>query len=111
MKNTPKNPEVAGKKPEGTAAKDAATATQEARRPVQTFRDGDVSCSVWTREHLVQGKPKTFYSCTFERSYKGKDGAYRYTKSFDPEALGALVSVAQKAAEYLHGRMNEQDAR
>ena len=99
MANAKKNTEVSGTKPEGTAAKDAAPA--EKRRPLKTFREDDVSCSVWSREHVVQGKPKLFYSCTFERSYKDRDGAWRYTKTIDAESLGKLVTVCKQAAEFI----------
>src|SRR5689334_300709 len=106
-----KNKDVAGTKPAETPAAEAATASQNAKpKPTQTFRVEDVSCSIWAREYTVQGKLRTFYSCTFERSYKARDGGYRYTKSFDLDSLGKLVAVAQKAAEYLHGLIGAQDA-
>jgi len=40
-------------------------------------------------------------SVSFTRSYKDAAGRYQYTKSFDAEDLGKVVSVAQQATEYL----------
>lgn len=99
-----KNKDVAGAdSPAGNpAAQDAASASTDAKRkPIQTVRIGDVSASIWARDHQVRGAMRTFYSVTLERSFRDRDGAYRYTKSFDPDSLGTLVGVIQKADEYL----------
>ncbi len=103
-----KNKDVAGaERPAGQPA--GAGASPEAKRkPIETFRVEDVSASVWSREFVVQGQPKTFYSVSFERSYKDANGQYRYTKSFDQDSLGKVVTVAQRAAEFIHGL--QQDA-
>ncbi len=91
--------------------KDVSSATEAApapakRLPIKTIRDGDVSASVWSREHQTKDGTITFYSVSFERSYKDRDGAYRYTKSFDPDCLAQLCTVAQEASEYLHNLTN-----
>ena len=91
-----------GTTPEGTAATEAAPATQGAkRRPVQSFREGDVSASIWARRSEYQGKPVTFHSLSVERAYRDRDGSYRYTKNFDANDLGALLTVIQRSAEYI----------
>ena len=56
---------------------------KKCRRPIQSIRIGDVSASVWSREFAVQGQMRTFRSVTFERSYKDRDGSWKYTKTFD----------------------------
>lgn len=105
-----KNRDVSGTRPEEPAATNAATAPQDAqRKPIQTVRIGDVSASIWSRDHQVRGELRTFYSVTLERSFRDRDGAYRYTKSFDPDSLGSLVAVIQKADEYLQ-RLREPAA-
>ncbi len=92
----------AGTTPAETAPRDAAPATPEAkRRPIQSFHEGDVSASIWSREAQHQGKPLTFYSVSVERSYRDRDGAYRYTRNFDADDLGALLTVIQRSAEYV----------
>jgi hypothetical protein len=101
------------KKKGSSAATDAAppaskASTQAAsqdvkRRPVQTLRVDDCSASIWAREFTVQGKPKTFFSVTIERSYKDRDGAWKYTKSFDADSLGKVVALCQQAADAIAG--------
>ena len=82
------------------APKEAAAAPQEAKRgPVKQFREGDVSASVFARER----NGTTFHSVSFTRSYKDRDGQWKYTKNFDVDDLGKLVTVAQRSAEYVHG--------
>ncbi len=99
-----------GTKPEDNAAKDAAPASQDAKRkPVAVIRVDDCSASIWSRQHPVQGKLKTFYSVTLERSYKDRDGAWKYTKSFDYDSLGKLVSLSQQAQETI-SKLMQQDA-
>ncbi len=90
----------------------AEAAKPEARRqPAKVIRVEDVSASIWTRQHLIRGEPTTFYSVTPERSYKDRDGARCYTKSYDPDSLGALVAVIQQADAWIRERQAEPDAR
>lgn len=91
-----KQKELSDTTSEGTAATDAAPAT---RKPVKTLRVEDCSASIWEREFSVKGKPTKFISVSFERSYKDRDGAWKYTKSFDPESLGKVVTLCQQASE------------
>lgn len=91
-------------------AKAEASVTHEATRaPIKMIRVEDCSASIWQREHAVQGKPVTFYSVTLERSYKDRDGAWKYTKSFDPDTLGRIVTLCQQASEYIRD-LQQQDA-
>jgi hypothetical protein len=92
--------EESGTKPEVTpAAKDAASGMKKA--PIKTLRVEDCSASIWARDFMVQGQMRTFISVTFERSYKDRDGAWKYTKSFDMDSLGKLVSLCQQASEVI----------
>ena len=43
-----------------------------------------------------------FYSITFERSYRDNTGQYRYTRSFNPDDLGALMARVFGLGEH-HG--------
>jgi len=100
-----KNKDVAGKTPAET------TPSPEAKRkPAAVLRADDCSASIWTRKVVVQGQPKTFYSLTLERSYKDRDGAWKYTKSFDLDSLGKVVSLCQQAQETIHGLMQKESA-
>lgn len=101
----------ASKSKKAPAAKDAAPAPQDVkRRPIHTFREGDVSASIWTRtvEHHA-GAPVTFCSASFERSYRDRDGTWRYTRNFDASDLGALVTVIQRSSEYIQ-KLQEKPA-
>ena len=106
-----KNKDVAvTKTAEQPVATDAANASQDAgRKPVATIRGNDCSASIWAREYLDQGVPKVFYSISFERSYKDRDGRWRYTRSFDRDSLGSIVSLCQQASESIAG-MTQKDA-
>ena len=65
-------------------------------KPLKVFREGDVSASVFGREH----NSVTYYSVTFSRSYE-QDGKRRYTKWFDREDLPKVIAVAKQADEYI----------
>ena len=82
----------------------AGTVSQEAKRkPYKTLRVEDCSASIWSRDVMVQGEPMQFHSVTLERSYKDRDGAWKYTKSFDADSLGRVVSLCQQASEIIRG--------
>jgi hypothetical protein len=88
-----------------SASRKEASAPQDAkRRPLTTLRQGDVSGSIWARDHEARGQMTKFYSVTFERSYKDSTGKYCYTRSFNPDDLGALMSLCQQAGEYINGQ-------
>lgn len=108
-----KNKDVAvTKTSEQPVAKEATSALPEAKRkPVATIRVDDCSASVWSREFVSQGKPKVFYSVTLERSYKDASGAWKYTKSFDGDSLGKVVSLCQQASETIAGLMQKDAAK
>lgn len=112
MEKAKKNKDVAvTKTAEPPVATNAANASQDAgRKPVATIRANDCSASIWAREHLVQGAPKVFYSISLERSYKDRDGRWRYTRSFDRDSLGSIVSLCQQASEAIEGMMQKDSA-
>ena len=98
MKKAFDNKDVSGATPDVFAATRAAK-----RKPIRSFREGDASVSIWAREYNA----RTFHSCTFERSYKDSSGQRKYTSSFGLDDLGHLVTVAQRASEYLRGAEHE----
>jgi hypothetical protein len=50
---------------------------------------------------MIQGQPRTFLSVTLERSYKDRDGTWKYVRSFDLDSLGKVVSLCQQASEVI----------
>lgn len=76
----------------------ATDAAETAKRlPAKVIRQGDCSASLWARQYAVQGKPTVFYSVTFERAYKDRNGSRNYTKSFASEDLGKIVMLCHEA--------------
>jgi hypothetical protein len=65
--------------------------------------------SIWARTFAVQGQPTKFYSLTLERSYKDRDGAWKYTKSLDADSLGQIIALCQQASEVI-GELQHDDA-
>ncbi|HYH66198.1 MAG TPA: hypothetical protein VD866_16010 [Urbifossiella sp.] len=104
---TQKRKDSSGTKPEGTAATDAAPAAK--RLPVKTLRVADCSASIWAREYVAQGQPRTFYSFSLERSYKDRDGGWKYTKSFDSDSAGAVAALCQQASEVIAALQERDD--
>lgn len=88
-------------------AEESAAASTEAKKPMKVFRIDDVSAAIISRERQIGGEDRVFYSVTFSRSYKDSSGQWRYTKWFDLDDLGKVVSVAQQASEYIHGLQAE----
>ena len=80
-------------------SKDAAV--PEKRGPYKSLRVEDVSASIWARERQISGEIVVFYSVTFERSYRDAAGKYGYSRSFDPDDLGALMSLCRQAGDYV----------
>ena len=85
------------KKNESAATKEVAETAEKSRTPISTLRKGDCSVSIWHRTFAVKGKLTTFFSCSFERSYRDKDQTWRNTKSFGSDDLPKIVLLCQKA--------------
>jgi hypothetical protein len=82
-------------------------AAEAAKGPLKVFRIDDVSASVFARE----AKKTTYYSVSFSRSYKGADGQWKYTRTFDMDDLGKLQSLIEQVRDYLHQLRNPQIAK
>lgn len=70
---------------------------ESSTRPEKTFRDGDVHCSLFRREH----NGNDFWSASFTRGYKDSSNKLQFSKSFNPEDLPGLINVAQQASSFL----------
>ena len=92
------------KKKDASRKEAPAPAGEAKRRPKTTLRLGDVSASVWARDHEIKGETTRFWSVSFERSYKDSTGKYCYTRSFNPDDLGQLMALCQQAGEYINGQ-------
>jgi hypothetical protein len=89
-----------GKKKNTPVVADPA-GTPKPSGPVKVLRAEDVSASIFAREIEIRGQNQTFYSVSFSRSYRDSKGAWQYSKSFNLEDLGKVVTVAQQADEHI----------
>lgn len=98
---------------EANQLKDAPrTEATGARKPerVTTFHEGDVWCDVLAFENTGRnGKPWTNHTVTISKSFKDGSGKWRSTKYFSLDDLGAVISVAGKAAEFLRGLKPQEE--
>lgn len=85
------------------AAETAPAAAESTNGPVKVLRIDDVSASVFARVREVSGQRVTFHSVAFSRSYRDAEGQRQYTKSFDSDDLGKVMTLAQQAREYIEG--------
>lgn len=81
----------------------AAVPPDAAHGPVKVFRLDDVSVSLFARERSFQGRPATYYSASFSRSYKDAAGERKYTKNFDADDLGKVAELCRMAADHIDG--------
>lgn len=84
---------------ESTNAGSNAGTSETANPPVAKLRIGLITASIWERI-LPDG---TFYSASFERRYRDKEGQWHTSHSFNTEELLALSKLADQA----HSRILE----
>ena len=84
-----------------TATKNKDVSVTELSGPLKVFRLEDVSASIFARDREVKGADRTFYSVSFSRSYLDQEGKRKYTKNFDLEDLGKIMSLAKQASEFI----------
>lgn len=63
-------------------------------KPVRTFRDGALKVMVWRNER-ENGLP--FYSLSFSRTYKGKDGQFKDAYNFSGLDVLRICRLAEQA--------------
>ena len=74
---------------------------KETNKPVQVFRAGAVSASVWEYKNEKEGKTFTSHGITLQRGYKDKEGAWKNTESMKTADVPKAVYVFNKTYEYL----------
>lgn len=67
------------------------------KKPANTLRSGNVKATLWQNE----SEKGPFYSATFARPYKDKDGNWHNAPSFGLRDLEALMNVALEAKEWM----------
>ena len=66
-------------------------------KPANTLRCGNIKATIW--QNVSEKGP--FFSTTFSRPFKDQSGTWRNGTSFGLNDLGALVSVAREAKEWI----------
>jgi len=78
------------------------------RKPASKVSLYPISCAIWRNENQ---KGEAFYSATFERTYKDKEGKYQSSDSFNAQDLLLLAKVADLAhSEMVKLRANDKKA-
>jgi len=76
------------------------TAATKANQPIKSFRDGDLSVSVWENRTQRNGEHRTFYKATITKSYK-KGEEYKRTTSFAPEDFATITALLKQAGTFI----------
>lgn len=74
-------------------------------RPIETMRDGRLSCAIWANPGNEHGKN---YSVTFSYSYKGRDEQWRETASIPGHEMLKAARLAENAYASV-ARLKDQD--
>lgn len=77
--------------------------SDEKKKPVKTFRSGQVKGSIWTNDFkLKDGTIRKSHSVSIIRSYKRADSdTWEDTNSYNVDSLADLELVAKSCREYL----------
>lgn len=84
------------------------TKQTEKQKPVETFRAGCITASVWANIGKIDGKDTTFYNVSLIRGYKDKDGTWKETSTYKQTDIPKAILVMQKAYEYLSMKEYEE---
>jgi hypothetical protein len=83
------------------------------KHPEQKFKAGSVSATIWENQGTdSEGKPTSYKTISFERSYLDKEGNWQTTNSLRASDLPKGILVLNKAYEYLmlkDGGIPEED--
>ena len=63
-------------------------------KPIRKLTDANITASIWRNER-DNGGP--FYTVTFSRTYKAKDGSYRDASSFSGSNVFKIARLAETA--------------
>jgi len=80
--------------------------TTKKNQPIMRVSCHPVSAAIWRNEN----GGKAFYSATFERQYKDKDGKYQTSGNFSASDLLLLAKAADLAHTEILGRQERDRA-
>jgi hypothetical protein len=70
------------------------------KKPFHTLRSGGMQAAIW----LNDGIKGPFFSTTFSRSFRDRNGAWRNASSFGLSDLEALMNLTLDAKEWIASR-------
>ena len=72
------------------------------KRPETEFVSGAIRATVWNNENMSkEGKPMSFKTVSFERTYKDKNGDWKTTSALRVNDIPRASLVLNKAYEYI----------
>src|SRR5207249_4308259 len=78
-------------------------------RPAREIRLGRIRATMWRNHHSEQG---TWFSVTFSRSYKDKEGQWKNATSYGMDDLLVLAEIARMAFHWIHEeRLKPQESK
>ena len=69
------------------------------KRPIRSFRAGQVDCALWQDNVTVKGEQQTILKASVSRSYKDQYGNWKSSQSFSRNEIPLATYVLQKAFE------------
>lgn len=82
--------------------------TPQKSRPAHTERIGTVSASIWSNTATTG---RTFYSVTFERTYRAEADELKNASSFNHEDLLNVAKLAGRAEAWIAAKTTEPRSR
>jgi len=79
--------------------------SEEKNKPIQVYRLGNVSASVWKNEFPIKGTEEkgVNLSVTLQRSYKDKDGNWANSDTLNRDDLPKAIVVMQQCYTFIFG--------
>jgi hypothetical protein len=82
--------------------------TPQKSRPAHTERIGTVSASIWANTTTAG---RTFYSVTFERTYRGEGDELKQASRFNHDDLLNVAKIAERTEAWIAAKTAEGKSR
>lgn len=82
------------------------TSKDEKKEPLQKFRCGQVTATIWEHEKEKDGKKFNVYSVEIVKNYTDKDDQWNKTSNYNKDDLAKVLVCVQEAMRFLY--LNEE---
>lgn len=80
------------------------------KHPTKKFKAGAITATIWKNKGTSStGEPTTYFTVSFERTYKDKSGEWKKTNSLRQLDLPRAVLVLNKAYEFLTLKQDDHE--